>query len=155
MIESPVRLVDRRQITMSSLKGKNILIVEDDMLNRVVYQITLGVQGALLDFDRWGREALDRLKKGRTWDLIILDLMLRNGVSGFDIFQAIRALPEYNHIPIVAVSASEPSIAMPKARELGFSGFISKPIDEGQFADQIARLIAGEQIWHDGTILPR
>ncbi|MCB9456417.1 MAG: response regulator [Anaerolineaceae bacterium] len=139
---------------MMTLKGKNILVVEDDMLNRVVYQITLGVQGAFLDFDRWGRETLERLKKGKNWDIIILDLMLRNGMSGYDIFQKIRALPEYNDIPIVAVSASEPSVAMPRVRDLGFNGFISKPIDEGQFANQIARIIAGEQIWYDGTIMP-
>jgi len=139
---------------MMTLKGKNILVVEDDMLNRVVYQITLGVQGAFLDFDRWGRETLERLKKGKKWDIIILDLMLRNGMSGYDIFQKIRALPEYNDIPIVAVSASEPSVAMPRVRDLGFNGFISKPIAEGQFANQIARIIAGEQIWYDGTIMP-
>lgn len=138
-----------------SLKGKRILIVEDNTLNRVVYQITLGVQGAYLDFDRWGREAVDRLKRSRNWDLIILDLMLHGGISGFDIFQAIRTMPEYDHLPIIAVSASEPAIAMPKARELGFSGFISKPVDEAYFSDQIARVIAGEQIWHDGSLAPR
>ena len=136
-----------------ALSGKRIFIVEDNTLNRVVYQITLGVQGAYLDFDRWGKEAVDRLKRSRNWDLIILDLMLYRGISGFDIFQEIRSLPEYDQVPIIAISASEPSVARPRARELGFSGFISKPVDEATFADQIGRVIAGEQIWHDGTSL--
>jgi CheY-like chemotaxis protein len=134
------------------LAGKRIIVVEDDILNRVVYQITLGIQGAYLDYDRTGREAVNRLKRSPAWDLIILDLMLRDGISGFNIFQEIRALPEFNHVPIVAVSASEPTVAMPRAQELGFSGFISKPIDEAQFADQITRVIAGEHIWYDGTL---
>lgn len=138
--------------TMMTLQGKHLLIVEDNSLNRVVYQITLGTQGARLDFDRWGRKTVDKLKGSADWDLIILDLMLQGGTSGFDIFQQIRALPEYDQIPIIAVSASEPSIAMPRVRELGFSGFISKPIDEDCFADRIAKVIKGEQIWYDGTL---
>lgn len=136
-----------------SVKGKHILIVEDNSLNRVVYQITLGVQGAVLEFDRWGREAVTRLKAGRDFDLIILDLMLHGGISGFDIFQEIRTMPQFNAIPIVAISASEPAIAMPRARELGFSGFISKPIDEAYFVGQISKLMAGEEVWHDGTLM--
>lgn len=136
-----------------SIKGKRILIVEDNSLNRVVYQITLGVQGAVLEFDRWGREAITRLKAGRDFDLVILDLMLHDGISGFDIFQEIRTMPQFNTVPIVAISASEPVIAMARARDLGFSGFISKPIDEAYFVGQIDKLIAGEEIWHDGTLM--
>jgi CheY-like chemotaxis protein len=55
-------------------------------------------------------------------------------------------------VPIVAISAAELAIAIPRARELGFSGFISKPIDEALFAKQIAQILAGEQVWHDGTL---
>lgn len=138
-----------------SLKDKQILIVEDDTLNRVVYQMTLGLQGAKLEFDRWGRDAVFRLLSSRQWDLIILDLMLYGGLSGFDVFTEIRKRPEYAHVPVVAISASEPSIAIPKARELGFSGFISKPIDEALICHQIERLIAGEQIWYDGSLIKR
>jgi DNA-binding NarL/FixJ family response regulator len=97
--------------------------------------------------------AITRLKKSRNWDLIILDLMLSRGISGFDIFQEIRTMPEYDQVPIIAVSASEPAVAIPKARKLGFSGFISKPVDEELFANQIERVIAGELIWHDGSLV--
>ena len=136
------------------MSGKRIFIVEDNALNRVVYQMTLGVQGgAFLVFDRWGRETVTRLREAHNWDLIILDLMLHRGISGFDIFQEIRALPAYDAIPIVAISASEPAVALPKARDLGFSGFISKPIDEANFVDQIRRVIEGEKVWVDGTLV--
>jgi CheY-like chemotaxis protein len=132
------------------LEGKNILIVEDNPLNRVVYQITLGLQGAVLEFDRSGREAIYRIKRSEKLDLIILDLMLYGGISGFDILQEIRQFPEYNAIPIIAISASEPAVAIPKARALGFSGYIGKPIDESIFPEQIVRVMAGEAIWYDG-----
>lgn len=137
------------------LQGKHILIVEDNMLNRVVYVTTLGLQGAVLEFDRSGSEALAKLKSVHNWDLIILDLMLPRGMSGFELFKAIRAIPHYQAIPIIAISASEPSVAIPRAQELGFSGFISKPIDEALICDQLARVIEGEHIWHDGISFPR
>lgn len=138
-----------------SLNGKRIFIVEDNTLNRVVFQITLGTQGAFLEFDRSGGEVIEKLKRSHNWDLIILDLVLHQGISGFDIFQEIRTLPAYDHVPVIAVSASDPFVAMPTARELGFSGFISKPVDKAYFADQITRVIAGEKIWHTGESATR
>jgi two-component system, NarL family, sensor histidine kinase BarA len=136
---------------MEQLRGKMIFAVEDNTLNRTVFQIALVMQGARVEFERWGKDAVYRLRQMRDVDLIILDLMLHNGISGYDIFTHIRELPEYAHTPIVAVSAAEPSIAIPKAKGLGFSGFISKPIDEELFPYQLVRIMDGEKLWHDGS----
>jgi CheY-like chemotaxis protein len=133
------------------LKGKTIFIVEDNTQNRVVFQMVLVVNGARVEFDRWGRECMSRLKNLVQLDLIVLDLMLNNGISGYDIFREIRNLTTYDSVPIVAVSAAEPAIALPKTKELGFSGFIAKPIDDELFPQQLARLIAGEQVWYAGS----
>lgn len=132
------------------LKDKFIFIVEDNTQNRVVFQMSLVLTGARVEFERWGRDALERLEGIRHVDLIILDLMLHNGVSGYDIFDQIRAKPHYDAVPIVAVSAAEPAIALPKTQQKGFSGFISKPIDDTLFPKQMAQLLAGEQVWYAG-----
>lgn len=132
------------------LKGKHFFIVEDNLINRLVFSEMLGAYGAIVDFDRSGRDTIARLKESGRVDVILLDLMLPHGNSGFKIFQAIRALPEFKDTPIVAVSASEPSIAIPRTRELGFSGFIAKPIVEEEFAQQMARILSGKQIWYEG-----
>jgi CheY-like chemotaxis protein len=134
------------------LTRKNIFIVEDDMLNRVVYRLSLGFQGgAYLEFDPWSEDATYKLKRG-TWDLIILDLMLGRGASGFQVFKEIRQLDKFDRIPIIAISASEPSVSIPKTREMGFNGFISKPVREDLIVEQIAQVIAGESVWYDGTL---
>lgn len=132
------------------LQDKRIFIVEDNIHNRVVFTMALKMQGAQLEFDRWGRKTLFRMQAFHHIDLIILDLMLPNGASGYDIFDEIRNVPMYAGIPILAVSAAEPAIAMPMTRDKGFSGFIAKPIDDDLFPDQIARVIAGEEIWYAG-----
>jgi CheY-like chemotaxis protein len=129
------------------LTGKVIFIVEDNLQNRVVFQMTTVAHGPTLEFERWGRDAVWRLQALRKVDLIILDLMLYGGISGYDIFEEIRQLPEFDRVPIVAVSAAEPSIAIPKTQQMGFAGFIAKPIDDELFPKQLAQILAGEPVW--------
>lgn len=135
---------------MLLLAEKRIFIVEDNAQNRVIYQIMLTRHGARVEFDRWGRDTLMKMKALEQFDLIILDLMLPNGDSGYDIFKSIRAISEFDNIPIVAVSAAEPSIAMAKTQALGFSGFIAKPINDDLFPRQLRKLIDGEKVWYSG-----
>lgn len=132
------------------LKDKRIFIVEDNMQNRLIFQMALIRQGASVDFERWGRDTIYHMQNTSRIDLIVLDLMLADGISGFDIFDQIRALPKYNSVPIIAVSAMDPSIAIPKARAQGFSGFIAKPIDNMLFPKQLASIIEGEHVWSVG-----
>ena len=133
-----------------SIQGRTIFIVEDNPINRAIYQIIMLRNGATVEFDRWGRETLYRLERFGRVDLIILDLMLGMGDSGYQIFEKIRQLPAYNETPIVAVSAADPSIAIPKTKKMGFSGFIAKPIDDDLFPQQLADIIAGESVWYAG-----
>ncbi|MEM6282789.1 MAG: response regulator, partial [Chloroflexota bacterium] len=80
-------------------------------------------------------------------DLIILDLMLPDGVTGYDIFTSIRDRHEFDGVPIIAMSVMDRSDAVPLARRRGFSGFISKPINFQIFPQQIASIIDGQVIW--------
>lgn len=131
------------------LREKRIFITEDNTLNRAVYMMLLKISGAIVEFDRLGRETPSKLEAFKP-NLIILDLMLPNGDSGYQIFNKIRQMPDYGKVPIVAISASEPSVALPKCKELGFSGFIAKPIEEELLVDQLVRLIEGEEVWYVG-----
>jgi len=129
------------------LKGKRIFLTEDNLTNRSVIQLLLERDGAVFAFERWGFDTLERLQKFAPVDIILLDLMLPNGVTGFDLYDQIRGLPDFQHIPIVAVSAKDPSIAIPEVQAKGFNGFIAKPINRLRFAQQIAWAIEGKPIW--------
>lgn len=136
---------------MDILKNKHIFVVEDNPMNRLIYQVMFVVYETRVTFEPYGQDSLARLKNMSRVDLIVLDLMLPRGVSGFDIFAQIRALPEYNNVPIVAVSAMDPILAIPRAKELGMDGFISKPIDSDIFPEQLAKVLMGEPVWFDGS----
>lgn len=132
------------------LENKRILVVEDNLQNRIVFQMSLIRHGASVHFERWGRHTLHQLGNMSHVDLIIMDLMLADGVSGLSVFDEVRALPKYANVPIVAVSAKDPALAMPQVKAKGFSGFIAKPIDNDLFPKQIARIIEGETVWYAG-----
>ncbi len=132
------------------LQGKRIFIVEDNLENRVVFEVLLAEQGASIAYERWGIATIERLQAFAPVDLILMDLLFPKGVTEYDIFQAIRAVPDLASIPVVAVSAADPCEAIPKTQKLGFSGYISKPINFQTFTGQIVSIIKGEAVWDDG-----
>lgn len=133
---------------MLLLDGKRIFIVEDNLANRAIEQLLLEQAGAKTAFERLGTETVKKLRQFMPVDVILLDLMFPNRVTGYIVFTEIRSHSEFQHIPIIAVSASDPSAAMIRTREHGFSGFISKPVDFDLFATQVAGVIRGDNVWH-------
>ncbi|MBX3063903.1 MAG: response regulator [Anaerolineae bacterium] len=132
------------------LKDKQIFIVEDNPPNRVVFQMALVRHGATVEFERSGYHTIYHLKQLPRIDLIILDLMLADSISGFEVFAEIRALPAHRKTPILAVSAMDAATAIPRAKLMGFSGFIPKPINMNTFAQQLVRVMDGGTIWDVG-----
>ncbi len=134
---------------LTTLDKKRIFLVEDDLGNAAIIQMLLEQSNARVFRGRWGgKETICLLEKYRPIDIILMDLMLPNGITGFDVFHMIREHPEMADIPIIAVSASDPSSVLPKVRDTGFAGFIAKPVDFANFADQIISVLDGTNRWH-------
>jgi CheY-like chemotaxis protein len=129
------------------LANKRIFMVEDNLDNKAITQTLLEREGAKVVSDRWGVDVIDRLKKFAPADLILLDLMLPRGISGFDIYQEIRQLAQFDGVPVAAISAADASTAIPKAQAMGMAGFISKPINFRLFTQQIRWIIDGKAVW--------
>jgi CheY-like chemotaxis protein len=132
------------------LKNKRILLFEDDITNQAVMTMLLKQHGGLVMFERWGCQSPDFLKRFLPVDIILLDLMFPRQVTGYQVFDALRAIPEFHSVPIIAVTAADPDAELPKVRSKGFSGFISKPLAFNEFARQVALVLDGEQIWAPG-----
>jgi two-component system, sensor histidine kinase and response regulator len=131
------------------LAGKRVFYIEDDVKNRLIVQMILEASGAMVDFEAWGsaQVVITKLTLFRP-HVILLDLMFPARVSGYDVYDVIRQHPQFNGVPIVAVSASDSAVEIPKAREKGLSGFISKPIEGRLFVGQIASVLSGEPVWY-------
>jgi CheY-like chemotaxis protein len=130
------------------LKQKRIFYFEDSLTNRSIVQLLLEKAGSRFAFARCLHDdPLAQLHKFMPVDLILLDLMLPNGMTGYDIFDAIRADTAFEKTPIVALTASDPTLEMPKVRAKGFSGYISKPIKLMNFTSQISAVLDGIPVW--------
>lgn len=132
---------------MSVLEGKRIVIFEDNITNLAVFASAMRRQGASVIQDTWNTGTTEFLLKNLPVDLIVLDLMLRNGISGYDAFDEWQAHPELKGIPVVAVSSLDAETEIPKAQVKGFAGFISKPINAVKFPEQVAACMDGEKVW--------
>jgi two-component system, sensor histidine kinase and response regulator len=134
------------------LKHKRIFIIEDDVRNRIVFQMALVREGAYVDFERWENDTLSRVRSSSIpIDLIVLDLMLPHNRSGFDLYDEIRKIERLDKVPVVAVSAMDRSLAVPRAIAKGMNGFIPKPIDTYQFPRQLLQVLQGKPYWVDAS----
>lgn len=133
---------------MNELAGKRLLIIEDNPINMAVFVAILKKSGAFVFQDIWNINAAENLAKYLPLDGILLDLMLRRHLSGYDVFDEIKINPKLAQIPVIAVSAADPYTEIPRAKEKGFTGFIGKPIRPPLFPDQIASCLNGEGVWY-------
>lgn len=133
---------------MEELNDKRIFIVEDNPMNMAVYATTLKRSGAIVIQDPWNVGTLHTLLNHLPIDIILLDLMLKHNMDGYTIYDQLKAHPQLKDIPVVAVSAADPDVEIPRAKAKGFAGFIGKPIRLYDFPKQIADCLRGEAVWY-------
>lgn len=108
----------------SLLSGKKIFWVEDDdFLSSLIAQ-RLSTEGCELHHARNGDEALKMLSNLKP-DIIILDLLLP-GLSGFDLLEAIRAMPNQQKTPVIILSNLGQKADLDKGLALGASKYLIK-----------------------------
>lgn len=132
------------------LEGKCIFIIEDDAQNLSVFSIALRRSGAVVLQDVFEYDIVFHIVESLPVDLILLDITLGRGISGYDVYDQIRENDHLKNIPVVAVTSLDPETEIPKAKAKGMNGFVGKPIDVMQFPNILARVINGEKVWIAG-----
>ncbi len=116
-----------------------ILIVEDNEKNRKLVRDVLQVKGYKTIETETGEEGIRLAQESRP-ALILMDIQLP-GIDGITALRRLRAEPETQDIPIIAVTAS----AMTNNRESmlaeGFDGYQNKPISVKDFLEEMGRVL--------------
>ena len=113
------------------LKGKRVLLVEDNELNReIAKDILQDEAGLIVETAEDGTVAVDVMRKmGADYvDFILMDIQMPY-MNGYDATKAIRAMYPDRHIPIIALSANAFAEDKQKSLEAGMDDHIEKPID--------------------------
>ncbi|MDP8212308.1 MAG: PAS domain S-box protein [Candidatus Zapsychrus exili] len=123
-----------------NLKGLNILLAEDNIVNQKIVIRMLEKQGWKVEAVDNGQEAVNRLDAER-FDLVLMDGNMPI-LDGFEATIAIRENEEKtgNHIPIVVLTGRVTEEDKKKCREAGMDGYVSKPIDRQKLLEEIANL---------------
>lgn len=121
------------------LKGKTVLIADDDVRN--IFSLTKSLESygmnVLSAID--GKEALKILEQNKPVNIVLMDMMMPE-MDGYESTRRIRQMPKYRNLPIIAVTAKAMMGDREKCINAGASDYITKPVD----VDQLISLL---RVW--------
>jgi PAS domain S-box-containing protein len=137
-VESDLPYKEKISFDPVRLKGKKLLLVEDNQLNRMVAKAILKRFDVIITEASNGEIAID-LMKTQTFDLVLMDMQM----PVMDGLQATRILREELKIdtPIVALTANALKGEEDKCLEAGMNDFISKPFEEARLLEVLFQLL--------------
>ncbi|QEC47086.1 HAMP domain-containing protein [Baekduia soli] len=120
-------------------QGKRVLIVDDDIRNVFALASVLETRGMKVAFAENGREGIERLRDQPDTDLVLLDVMMPE-MDGYETARAIRAMPRFEALPIIQLTAKAMKGDRDKSISAGASDYITKPVD-------VEQLLALMRVW--------
>lgn len=135
---------EKQVVLEDSIKGLNLLLVEDNELNMEVAEFIIKNEGATVTKAWNGQEALRIFEKSSPgeFDAILMDVMMPV-MSGYEATKQIRSLDreDAKEIPIIAMTANAFAEDRIKSKEAGMNEHIAKPIDMKLLVRVIAQLV--------------
>ena len=119
--------------------NEKVLLVEDNMVNMKLLQATLEPRGYTLVTATDGEEALEKACQENP-DLIIMDIQLPK-LSGTDAVKQLRQMPDFKHIPIIALTAYAMKGDEERLIEAGFDVYLPKPVNTRELPKVIAEVL--------------
>jgi two-component system, cell cycle response regulator DivK len=118
------------------MAGKNILLVEDNEVNRRLAGFLLRSQGYLVREATSAAAAFELLDKEPV-DLIVMDIQLP-GIDGLEATRKLKDQPATADIPVIAVTSYAMKGDREKALAAGCAAYVTKPIDKNTFIQAVA-----------------
>ena len=127
----------------SSLRGRRVLIVEDNAVNMLIAVAMMESWGLQVAQAQDGQEALALVQRlfdeGKSFDAVLMDVQMPQ-MSGHEVTRALRRTQAGAHLPIIALTAAALASERSTALDAGMNEFLTKPIDA-------ARLLASLERW--------
>ncbi|GAA4652605.1 hypothetical protein GCM10023116_48890 [Kistimonas scapharcae] len=123
----------------SALKGRKILLVDDDLRNTFALSKALQKYHLEIVLADNGELALQQLEKEPDVELVLMDIMMPV-MDGYEATRRIRAHPRFKNLPVIALTAKAMSDDRAKCIEAGANDYMTKPID-------MEKMVAMLKLW--------
>ena len=120
------------------LRGKRVLLTEDNRINQLVASKMLTRIGLLVDIANNGEEAIKRINE-TAYDLVLMDIQMPI-MDGLEATRLIRQDARFMNLPIIAMSAGVTLDEKSACDQAGMTGFIGKPIISSELTNKLVDL---------------
>ena len=131
------------------VRGARVLLVEDNDLNQEVAAGILRLAGLMVDIAGNGQIALDKVAQN-AYDLVLMDMQMPV-MDGITATLAIRQREEWQHLPIVAMTANARDSDRERCLQAGMVDFVTKPIEPEELGRVLLRWIPDKSGAHDSS----
>ncbi|MFM9371852.1 HAMP domain-containing protein, partial [Streptomyces sp. Da 82-17] len=123
--------------------GEKVLIVDDDIRNVFALTSVLEQYGLSVLYAENGREGIEVLEQHDDTTLVLMDIMMPE-MDGYATTTAIRRMPQFAGLPIIALTAKAMKGDREKAIQSGASDYVTKPVDPDHLLSVMQRWMSGE-----------
>ncbi|MDB5100560.1 MAG: Histidine kinase, partial [Cyanobacteria bacterium RYN_339] len=114
-----------------ALHGRKVLIVDDDVRNIFALASVLEANHMEVLYAENGRDGIGMLEKHPTTDIVLMDIMMPE-MDGYETMAAVRKQPQFQSLPIIAITAKAMPGDRDKCIEAGASDYLPKPVNVEQ-----------------------
>ncbi|MFF9819645.1 HAMP domain-containing protein [Streptomyces sp. NPDC014006] len=123
--------------------GQKVLIVDDDIRNVFALTSVLEQHGLSVLYAENGREGIEVLEQHEDVAVVLMDIMMPE-MDGYATTTAIRRMPQFSGLPIIALTAKAMKGDREKAIESGASDYVTKPVDPDHLLSVMEQWMRGE-----------
>jgi signal transduction histidine kinase/CheY-like chemotaxis protein/CHASE3 domain sensor protein len=134
--ESRQRLLERAHKDDPTLRGRSVLVVDDDVRN--IFAITAGLEShhMRVRYAESGAAALEIMQSNEEFDVVLMDVMMPE-MDGFEAIRRIRAIERHATLPIIVLTAKAMARAREQCLKAGASDYLAKPVDLDQLRSML------------------
>ena len=121
-------VLSRLHETDPILENKRVLVVDDDLRNIFALTSLLEHHNIHVLHAENGRSGIELLKNNPNIDIVLMDIMMPE-MDGYETMRAIRKLPQFASLPIIALTAKAMKGDREKCIDAGASDYVTKPVE--------------------------
>ena len=133
------RMLEEIDVEGSGLKGRKVLIVDDDLRNIFALTTVLERHDMVVAFAENGKDGIALLEQDDDIEIVLMDIMMPE-MDGYDTMRAIRKNDRFKSLPIITLTAKAMKGDRDKCLAAGASDYITKPVD-------VAQLLSLMRVW--------